>query len=315
MSDEMPDQAGHRPATPDGEVPFARPVVMHSDPDAFKAPPSDRRVWPVFAICILSLVSSQLVGAVVLHWPQEGEAASREELDVAVSASSLMGSYLSRAVVMTAVVLLAAFMSPVPWRKRLRLGPLGISSRKLLAGGVGAVMLWILFAAVDVLGALPRSSSMEPFYEVIAGLRGGQLLAAVLVMGVLTAVSLELLFRGYIQTRLSQRWGIGWSILLTALLSGVSYGEISYGMFAFALAVYLGAITEQAGSIAPAMICHVGMNVFGLLLGTVGIAAPAVFWIYAALILAALILWLCLRYLRRPDVVLSPVARGSRGTR
>jgi membrane protease YdiL (CAAX protease family) len=95
-----------------------------------------------------------------------------------------------------------------------------------------------------------------------------QLVVAVLVIAVAAGTVEEILFRGYVQTRLSRRWGPGPAVIVTSLLFGAAHFDPVQGTAAVFLGLYLGAITEWAGSIRPAIFCHIVNNLFGTLLPT-----------------------------------------------
>src|SRR5438067_2099052 len=81
-------------------------------------------------------------------------------------------------------------------------------------------------------------------------------IVGIVVIGIMPGIGEELLCRGYIQTRLSQRWGRTVSILVTAILFAILHMDPLQSTFAFGLGVYLGLITERTGSLRPAMVCH-----------------------------------------------------------
>jgi uncharacterized protein len=145
--------------------------------------------------------------------------------------------------------------------------------------------------------------------EVIAGLRGGGLIAAILVIGIAPGIAEELLFRGYIQTRLTARWGAVWGVLITSVLFAVFHLDPLQGVLAFAMGLFLGAITERSASIIPAMICHAANNTFATVMTAAGYditgAGPSI----AALLSAAVLLAVCIQYLRRPEVIRAGVER------
>ena len=122
--------------------------------------------------------------------------------------------------------------------------------------------------------------------------------AVVLAIGVAPGIAEELLFRGYIQTRFSQRWGVGWGVLWTALLFGVMHLDFIHGVFAFALGVYLGYLTEWTGSIVPAMICHAANNTYQTLATAWGLDVTGDAANVAALIVGVTILCCAIWHLR-----------------
>jgi len=111
-----------------------------------------------------------------------------------------------------------------------------------------------------------------------------------LAMALGPAVGEELLFRGFLLRLLASRWSGALAVLGSAAAFGVAHLDWVHGAAAFLLGGYLGALTQRAGSLRPALLCHVTNNSLavagsaGLMpeLGTLG----AAWQIAAALALA-----------------------------
>jgi len=124
-----------------------------------------------------------------------------------------------------------------------------------------------------------------------------RLFLAVVVIGVLAGSAEEIFFRGYMQTRLGQRLRPSLAVLVTSVAFGLLHLEWIHAVLAFALGLYLGYITELAGSALPALTCHVINNALFTVLtaasGTVEAAGPnAVLAVASALVFAGCIAWL-----------------------
>jgi len=102
--------------------------------------------------------------------------------------------------------------------------------------------------------------SLKYIGDALINLTPKLLVIGVMVIGIMPGIGEELLCRGYIQTRLSQRWGRTVAILVSAALFGILHMDPLQSTFAFGLGIYLGLITERTGSIRPAMVCHVVNN-------------------------------------------------------
>jgi membrane protease YdiL (CAAX protease family) len=70
----------------------------------------------------------------------------------------------------------------------------------------------------------------------------------------------ELFFRAYMQTRLRAAWRPGPAIIATSAAFALLHMEWIHAAMAFMLGLYLGALTERAGSALPAIACHVVNN-------------------------------------------------------
>ncbi len=150
------------------------------------------------------------------------------------------------------------------------------------------------------LGWVPRSRMLEDFGTLISEMSGLTLVGAVLVIGLGPGIGEELLFRGYIQTRLRRRWGPGWAILLTSILFGVMHIDPVQGTFAMGVGFFLGYLTERTGSLWPAMVCHTVNNMVSIL--QTGLGGPEIEGELAnavTVVASILVVALSVGYLRR----------------
>ena len=81
----------------------------------------------------------------------------------------------------------------------------------------------------------------------------------------------ELLFRGYVQTRLLQAWQSWKAILITSLLFSAAHLSPIHALGVFPLSLWLGIIAMRCGCIWPAIFGHTVNNLFAL---TVLLASP-----------------------------------------
>jgi membrane protease YdiL (CAAX protease family) len=116
-----------------------------------------------------------------------------------------------------------------------------IGSLVPLAISVALVSLFFPFAVF--LPSYPLTSWVTP-------------LALVLFFSVVPPFMEELLFRGYLQRRLLQRWHPAVAILVTSALFAGYHGNLPQMIVAFTLGIWLGVIAWRTGSIWPTMICH-----------------------------------------------------------
>lgn len=285
MSDDERRSLDEAPAEPlllPPESPFASPPQGPPSPPQppLSELPRRPRIWTVFAAFALSQALGLVAGIVIftclLIWsqgadpggPADGEATLETIL---ASPSGFLGSLLATMIVFALVAVTAAALSPVPWRKRLRLRAVGVSPLAVLVTLCGILAVGFVLDALDTLEALPQSPVLEMLGGFVATLSGPTLWAAVLVIGIAPGIAEELLFRGYIQTRLSKRWGPAWAILATSLLFGLNHWDLVQGTFAVAIGIYLGYLTERTGTIWPAMFCHAANNALATLAAAEGV--------------------------------------------
>jgi len=245
--------------------------------------PRPPRVWTVFVLYIVAIVGLValnvvlvLAMAVWLYGPTFHSSADFVRAIEAVSLSNLgfFVSMLATQCFLAGVTIVAAALSPVPLRQRLRITPVRLSPLILLVGVVGTLAVSMIVTGLDGLGWVPRSPMLEDFGTLISEMSGMTLVGAVLVIGLGPGIGEELLFRGYIQTRLRRRWGPGWAILLTSIFFGVMHIDPVQGTFAMGVGFFLGYLTERTGSLWPAIIAHTVNNMVSTL--EAGLGGPEI---------------------------------------
>lgn len=259
---------------PAAEAPLATVLAGGvASPPVEAAPSSRPRVWTVFtafaAANLASLVSGVVVAtAVIVTHAMRAHAAPTpgqlHDLLMGPRMFVLLGSL--SAVASAAVALAAARLGAEGVPTRLALGER--SPPAAVAGlACAAIIGWLLsFDALTTAVGVAPSGATEIIARALAaasrpGLRALVLFAAVVaVMAVLAPIGEELLYRGYIQRRLVQRWGTWPGILVTAALFGIAHLHPVQSAGAFAVGVLLGWITVRTGSIRTALLAHAVNN-------------------------------------------------------
>lgn len=254
------------------------------------APP---RLWPVFAaygVAFVAIIALSILAAAVLRslYPEVPDRALFEGLPGLIAG----GTASSLALALT-VLLFNRPLEPV----LLRLTPGWESGRMLLVMIVGMLALGQTLDSLTMLVGLGQKSAMTAIRNALSGAVGPELFLAVVVIGVLAGTAEEIFFRGYMQTRLGQRLRPSVAVLVTSVAFGLLHLEWIHAILAFALGLYLGWVTELAGSALPAIACHVINNALFTLLtaafGTVEAPEPNVVLLaVSALVFAGAIAWL-----------------------
>ena len=179
----------------------------------------------------------------------------------------------------------------------LRLTPGWESGWMLFVMIVGMLALGQALDSATMLAGLGQKGAMPVIRRALTDAAGPELFLAVVAIGVFSGSAEEIFFRGYMQTRLGQRLRPALAVLVTSLAFGLLHLDWVHAPLAFALGLYLGYITELAGSALPAVACHVVNNalftVLTALLGNVEAAGPnAVLLVASGLVFAACIAWL-----------------------
>lgn len=250
-------------------------------------------LWPVFAayagafagIVVLSITAAGVVRGL---YPEVPERAVFEGVPGLVA-----GGIASSTALLLTVLVATRPLQPA----RLRLVPGRETGRALLVMIVGMLALGQALDSLTTLAGLGQQGTMVAIRRALAEAVGPELFLAVIVISVLAGTAEEVFFRGYMQTRLGERLSPGLAVIAASACFGILHLEWLHAVLAFALGLYLGWITELAGSALPAVACHVINNAMFTMLtalwGTVEAAGPNA-WLAAGCGLAFVgcIVWL-----------------------
>jgi membrane protease YdiL (CAAX protease family) len=251
-----------------------------------------RPVWPVFVAFALA-TAALLVGSTILLQVRFGVQGAQHPI---VDATLLNLSVLVTDVILVAAVLLAA--RPLT-RARLRLVRGRARPLDVVLVAVGTVALADVIDSVAMLLDLYRSGSVATMKNAIAGAAGPSLVTTFLMVGVVGASVEELFFRGFMQTRLSERWRPWRAVVWTSFCFGLLHMDLVHSTEAFLIGLWLGHYTERTGSLWPAMAAHIANNTLSVAFQRLGLVSsstlPHVLWGLGGLVL----LLVCLIALRR----------------
>lgn len=158
----------------------------------------------------------------------------------------------------------AAILSPVPTRERLG-----------LVKGNWPVWAWIAAAAATplvgmvsglVVGLfLDESDALKQMTEIFRQHgQSGFLFPLAMMIGATPAICEELLFRGYIQTRLAKSLGPILGVGIASLLFAAFHLDLVHVVAVFPLGLFLGWVSWQSGSLFPAILGHFVNNVISV---------------------------------------------------
>lgn len=231
------------------------------------------RTWTTFAVSALSLLSFLLVSGImvgVAMFVVHGELnlrLLRSEAAMEEVSSSRVGLTLLVVIPQLALVLpacFAAILSPVKIRERLG-----------LVRGHWPLWAWLAAALATPLVGLISSVVVGSFAEESENLKSmsevfrihganGFLVPLALMIGATPAICEEILFRGYIQTRLNRAIGPAAGITLASLAFALFHMDIIHVIAVFPLGVFLGIVAWRSGSLVPAMLGHFVNNVISV---------------------------------------------------
>ena len=225
------------------------------------------RLWPVLAgylLAVVAIIAFSGVAAAFLRalYPD----LSDEEVFTGLPA--LVAGAIGASVGLVTTVLVVARPFDLG---RLRLRPGRETGGELAVMILGTLALGQALDSFTVLAGLGNQGSMALIRRALEGAAGPALFVAVLALGVLAGAAEELFFRGWLQTELRARWPPWRAVLVTSLGFGALHLEWLHALLAFVIGLYLGFITERAGSALPAIAAHVVNNVvFTLLTAATG---------------------------------------------
>lgn len=134
----------------------------------------------------------------------------------------------------------------------------------------GSFGFWIaglgLIAAIDALMRLIGIEFLSPPQNASEALEsfGGNLLPAMIAVGVFVPIGEELFFRGFILPAVRNRWGPVAAVLISAMLFALFHVDPGLYLPTFILGVSLGAARVWTGSLWPSIMIHMAQNILAL---------------------------------------------------
>ncbi len=285
-------------SAPVGQPPAWAPATAPS------APPRPR-IWTVaatFLAAIVAVLAANVIGGVglVFWFLASGgtiQQLQREILDLVTSPGPFIAINLLTQLAMVAPALAAAWLSPQPLRQRLRLvrpPAVGVVSVAVLVLGVIVPLAIGLVLAYALAEVIEPDESVKRLYEQMTV---EWALPFILFIALGPGFCEELLFRGYMQSRLVERWGPAVGILIASLLFGVFHIMPHAIAFATPIGIWLGLVAWRTGSTWPGIICHALLNGLwnvrnvGIALGYFSEEVPIWLWILLGFIGCTTFVW------------------------
>jgi membrane protease YdiL (CAAX protease family) len=233
------------------------------------------RVWPIFVAYLAALGFKSTAGVVVLvvalvltfrtrelSGPPDPTELEALMLGAAMEPWVVLASGAISALALSGAALVAAKLSPTGVIERLRLGRASGGNRRFAVAPLAALATLAAGSAVMSVFALlgARKSDVLVALERAVRSTGLMVALAVLVIAIAAPLAEEVFFRGYAQTRLTERFGRGFGILIATSLFALLHMDPMHIVVAFAIGVVLAWTTERTGSIRAAIFAHVVNN-------------------------------------------------------
>jgi membrane protease YdiL (CAAX protease family) len=231
------------------------------------SPPPTPPVWVVlrtFLLAAVTILAASIVAGMVLHSLEP----DRPPIETLQGLRGLIAGALASA---SALILTLGISARRMTLARLRLVPGRERGRDLVAAAIGVLALGQALDSATTLIGLSDHGSMAVIRRALQGASGPELFFAVIAIGIVAGAAEEVFFRGYMQSMLRERWRPALAIVVTSVCFGALHLDLLHAPLAIALGVYLGFVTERAGSALPAVVCHIVNNaVYTLLTAMVG---------------------------------------------
>ena len=229
--------------------------------------PAKPRVWTVFTAVFAALglaVVFQIILGIVLVVIEVAGGGNVEKFAKELPAKlatpkmfMLMAATGQLAFFLGAIV--PAWLSPVPMKERL-----GLFRPRPSWGIVPLVMLgsWASMAVgIGLALALALVVKPDPMVEqLFENITLREAAPFVLFIALVPGITEELLFRGYVQRRLLERWTPGVAITVTSLLFALVHLQPHHVVLAFPIGLWLGLVAWKTGSVLPSIFCHAFIN-------------------------------------------------------
>jgi hypothetical protein len=238
------------------------------------------RVWTALTAGVIAIPVALAIGTVIVdvvavteRGPQVLENQQQYlawHKAYAETRSGLAGVFLPSQLVFFIMALVAAYLSPRPFALRLGLQrgdfPVWTWGVFILATPVVGIISALLVSwtvetcqslNVDVAGQIKL---MEDLQVIMRTHADGFLVGLFVLVAVIPGLVEELMFRGYVQIRLAERWHPAAAITTSAVVFSLAHLVPLYAIGLLPLGLWLGVVAWRTGSTWPAILCHMVNN-------------------------------------------------------
>ncbi|MGH7725678.1 MAG: lysostaphin resistance A-like protein [Candidatus Eiseniibacteriota bacterium] len=242
--------------------------------------PDSPRLWTVALACLamfggmIALSHFVLTGYALLSGPEMfGGGGKPDDRDLFAFLGTVPGLLFAATVSsfwITLIAVVAAALSPEPFRERLALRNPRLPLVGWLLAVVGALAVSQSVDAILQLTNVGRGGALSGILETLRQARGPWLVLSVLLIGGSAGVAEELFFRGYVQQRLVARLGAGVGIGLASALFALAHLDPHHSSFAFVFGLFIGYVVFASGSVWPGVVAHAANNSLSVIVVALG---------------------------------------------
>jgi membrane protease YdiL (CAAX protease family) len=216
----------------------------------------------IVAVSCISVAASRDQGIEILNEPTRMRAWIQE---YGRTVNGLFMMLLPTQIVFLLLSLAAATLSPRPFVKRLKLGSGVLPLWTWLVFVIGTPIVGIISSELLSLFVTELSDNLKMIESVMRFHARSALPSLILLVAVTPGVIEELMFRGYLQSRLTERMPAALGILISALIFSIAHLDLLHVVGVLPLGLWLGAIAWRADSVWPAILCHAMNNTIAVL--------------------------------------------------
>jgi membrane protease YdiL (CAAX protease family) len=225
------------------------------------------RVWTVFVALIVALMAAvgvQIVVAIALvaWYVASGVDIQQVSQDLPARLTTpamVIGMLLLAQITVGLAAFVPARLSPQPTLARLGLVRPALPAwgyPVVMTGSLAPLALGVALAEL-IATVVPSDPSVQRLYDQMTL---SWAIPFVLSVALAPGFMEELLFRGYVQRRLLERWRPWVAILVTSVLFGIFHVNPPAIVNAFVLGLWLGVLAWRTGAVWPGMMCHAFIN-------------------------------------------------------
>lgn len=233
-------------------------------------PAAGPRVWTALLVGVLAIpVATVVGGAILAAWMivefgspgmMQGPSMMNWLEDFAQTRVGLMVVVLPGQLVFLGAAAGAAWLSPQNLRDRLSLRRGGLPYWSWLVLMLGTPIIGVLSSHVLSLMVDEMSDQLKLVEAMMRTHVRDFPVGLIVIVAVVPGVVEELLFRGYLQSRLLRRWPPLLAVGASALIFSAAHLDPIHVLGVIPLGLWLGIVAWRAGSVWPAIFCHAVNN-------------------------------------------------------